>query len=37
MDMACDQTVCPTSTHDLSKAIYELMQNPELGFGIYHL
>jgi dTDP-4-dehydrorhamnose reductase len=35
--MGCDQTVCPTSTDDLSKAVYNLMANPSLGFGIYHL
>ena len=37
LDMACDQTVCPTSTDDLSKAIYDLIANPSLEFGIYHL
>jgi dTDP-4-dehydrorhamnose reductase len=37
LDMACDQTVCPTSTDDLSKAVYGLIAQPSLGFGIYHL
>jgi dTDP-4-dehydrorhamnose reductase len=37
LDMACDQTVCPTSTDDLSKAIYELIEKPSLECGIYHL
>jgi dTDP-4-dehydrorhamnose reductase len=37
LDMACDQTVCPTSTDDLSKAVYDLIAKPSLGFGIYHL
>jgi dTDP-4-dehydrorhamnose reductase len=37
LDMACDQTVCPTSTDDLSKAVYDLIAKPSLGSGIYHL
>ena len=37
LEMACDQTVCPTSTYDLSNAVYELIAKPSLGFGIYHL
>lgn len=37
LDMACDQTVCPTSTDDLSNAIYDLISNPALGHGVYHL
>ena len=36
-DMACDQTVCPTSTHDLSKAVYALIAKSSLSSGIYHL
>lgn len=36
-DMSCDQTVCPTSTHDLSRAIYRLIAIPTLRPGIYHL
>jgi dTDP-4-dehydrorhamnose reductase len=37
VEISCDQTVCPTSTHDLSKAIYELIANAAHCFGIYHL
>jgi dTDP-4-dehydrorhamnose reductase len=37
LDMGCDQTVCPTSTEDLSKAVYDLMANPSAGSGTYHL
>jgi len=37
LDMACDQTVCPTSTDDLSNAVYDLIAKPLLKFGIYHL
>ena len=37
MDMGCDQIVCPTSTEDLSKAVYELMAQPAVESGIYHL
>jgi len=37
LDMSCDQTVCPTSTHDLSMAIFTLIANAARGFGIYHL
>ncbi len=37
LEMGCDQIVCPTSTEDLSKAVYDLISNPSLGSGIYHL
>jgi dTDP-4-dehydrorhamnose reductase len=37
IDMSCDQTVCPTSTHDLSKAVYQLIGNSSPSCGIYHL
>jgi dTDP-4-dehydrorhamnose reductase len=37
VEISCDQTVCPTSTYDLSKAIYELIANATCCFGIYHL
>jgi dTDP-4-dehydrorhamnose reductase len=37
LEIACDQTVCPTSTDDLSKAVYELIAKPSLEFGPYHL
>ena len=36
-EIACDQTVCPTSTHDLSKAVYALIAQFALSSGIYHL
>jgi dTDP-4-dehydrorhamnose reductase len=37
LDMGCEQIVCPTSTDDLSKAVYALMAKPSLELGIYHL
>jgi dTDP-4-dehydrorhamnose reductase len=37
LEMGCDQTVCPTSTDDLSKAVYDLIAKPSLEFGVYHL
>src|SRR3984885_1970279 len=37
LDMGCDQTVCPTSTDDLSKAVFDLIAKPSVEFGIYHL
>jgi dTDP-4-dehydrorhamnose reductase len=37
MDMGCDQIVSPTSTEDLSKAVYELVAQPSVESGIYHL
>jgi dTDP-4-dehydrorhamnose reductase len=37
IEMSCDQTVCPTSTSDLSRAIYDLVVHPELTPGVYHL
>ncbi len=36
IDMSCDQTICPTSTHDLSKALYALITANHQP-GIYHL
>jgi len=36
LDVSSDQTVGPTSTDDLSRAIYALLANPKLS-GIYHL
>lgn len=36
-ELASDQTVCPTSTHDLSKAVYALIAQSALSSGIYHL
>lgn len=37
LTMACDQTVGPTSTDDLSRAVFELIDKPALGRGIFHL
>lgn len=37
IDISCDQTVCPTLTHDLSKAVFALITNSGSGPGIYHL
>lgn len=37
LEMSCDQTVCPTSTYDLSRAIYDLLAKETLRAGIYHL
>jgi dTDP-4-dehydrorhamnose reductase len=37
LEMASDQTVSPTSTHDLSKAVLKLIGHPGKTPGIYHL
>lgn len=37
MEMACDQTVIPTSTDDLSRAVYALLAHGRATPGIYHL
>ncbi len=37
LEMSCDQTVCPTSTDDLAKAVLALIENPGAAPGIYHL
>ena len=37
LDMGCDQTVSPTWTGDLSKAVLRLIEHPRLKPGIYHL
>jgi dTDP-4-dehydrorhamnose reductase len=37
LEMGSDQTVCPTSTDDLSKAVFALLENRECAPGIYHL
>ncbi len=37
LEMSSEQTVCPTSTHDLSCAIFKLIAAPGLNSGIYHL
>ena len=37
IEMACEQVVTPTSTDDLSRAVLELIVNPSVVPGIYHL
>jgi dTDP-4-dehydrorhamnose reductase len=37
LEMGNDQTVCPTSTDDLSRAVFALLESPVAGPGIYHL
>ncbi len=37
IEMACEQTVAPTSTDDLSRAVLALIEHPQLAAGIYHL
>lgn len=37
LEMGNDQTVCPTSTDDLSRAVFALLENADAGPGIYHL
>lgn len=37
IEMGCDQTVCPTYTDDLSRAVLELIGKRALSHGIYHL
>jgi dTDP-4-dehydrorhamnose reductase len=37
MEMSCDQVVSPTYTHDLSKALLQLIEHPLRTPGIYHL
>lgn len=37
LEMSSEQIVSPTSTFDLSQAIYKLIEHPELKSGIYHL
>jgi len=37
LEMGCDQTVSPTWTGDLSKAVLRLIEHPRLKAGIYHL
>ena len=36
-EMSSDQTVTPTSTDDLSRAVLALIAHPQLSPGIYHL
>jgi len=37
LEMGCDQVVSPTSTDDLSRAVWQLIAHPDLACGIYHL
>lgn len=37
IEMASEQIVAPTSTDDLSRAVLELIDHPQLAPGIYHL
>lgn len=37
IEMSCEQIVGPTSTNDLSKAVWQLIQHPLRESGIYHL
>jgi dTDP-4-dehydrorhamnose reductase len=37
IEMAREQVVAPTSTDDLSRAVFALLANPKLVPGIYHL
>lgn len=37
MEMACDQTVIPTSTDDLSRAVFALLAHERATPGVYHL
>ncbi|HZP55920.1 MAG TPA: dTDP-4-dehydrorhamnose reductase [Dehalococcoidia bacterium] len=36
-DMSCDQTVAPTSTDDLARAVLALIAHPGARPGVYHL
>lgn len=37
IEMGCDQTIAPTSTDDLSRAVWQLLAEPHLQPGIFHL
>ena len=37
IEMACEQVVTPTSTEDLSRAVFTLIAHPHAAPGIYHL
>ena len=37
LEMGSDQVVSPTYTHDLSKAVLQLIEHPQTKPGIYHL
>jgi dTDP-4-dehydrorhamnose reductase len=37
LEMGCDQVVSPTSTYDLSRAVWRLVSHPGGATGFYHL
>lgn len=37
IEMACEQIIGPTSTHDLSRAVFSLIGHSAMAPGIYHL
>jgi len=37
LEMGCDQVVAPTSTDDLSRALWQLLDHPLAVAGLYHL
>lgn len=37
LEMGCDQVVAPTSTDDLSRAVWQMLAHPEGRAGLYHL
>lgn len=37
LEMGCDQVVSPTSSDDLSRAVWQLLDHPTTKPGIYHL
>lgn len=37
IEISCEQTVSPTYTDDLSRAVFKLIENKGLSRGIYHL
>lgn len=37
IEMACEQVLAPTATHDLSIAVLKLVESSAAGGGIYHL
>ena len=37
IEMACEQVLAPTSTDDLSRAVFSLIEHPKFSPGVYHL
>jgi dTDP-4-dehydrorhamnose reductase len=37
IEMSSEQVIAPTSTHDLSKAVYSLVSHAQFAPGVYHL